>query len=212
MKIGKFSSSFAICCYCLLYCQRVCLSWINITKISNIKTIPGQKIAKMFASARRDMRDEDFQLVKYSFEFADNRRRGYLNREDLQIALVVALGYKPSKSELDNILAQSGVKESELANGFIDSDEMVLHYSKFEEVLLNKLQYCDVDEEIRETFQLLDAKFKGYIDLSDFERTVKRFLPKLDSLKIRRMFNEADGDGDGRVSFRDFQMVMEHQK
>ncbi len=164
-----------------------------------------------FRGIRRELREEDTKLVQKSFEFASQSKRGWLNRDDLKVALVAALGYKPSKYEIDGIMQKHGKSRAEFSGEFENSDEIVLDFPTYKVVILEKMKHWDLDEEVRETFQLLDARCKGFIEYSDFEKVVRKFLPNQDAVNIKKMFSEADRDGDGRVSFRDFQLVMQQK-
>ena len=155
----------------------------------------------------RSIQDNDHKLVKVAFEFADTEKNGYLNKSEFKFAYLVVFGCKPSKFDVDDILKNYGKKVSCVLTNDED-DYPVIDSETFKKIAIERLQYSDIDDDIRETFQVIDARCKGYIDFTDFKRLVMKFLPTFDSLRVRKIFNEADRDNDGRISFRDFQVLM----
>ena len=154
---------------------------------------------------QRDLHDVDIKIIKRAFDLADNDKNGYLNREQLKIAHIVVFGCKPSKQEVEEIMDKYGRTTS---NPSFSEDKRIVDFDKYKQKMMEKLRHTDSDDDVMETFQVLDARCKGFIDLEDFKKLVHQFLPNFDDLKIRRIFNESDRDGDGRVSFRDFQLLM----
>eukprot|EP00112_Aurelia_sp_Birch-Aquarium-sp1_P019785 Seg4962.1 transcript_id=Seg4962.1/GoldUCD/mRNA.D3Y31 product="EF-hand calcium-binding domain-containing protein 11" protein_id=Seg4962.1/GoldUCD/D3Y31 len=167
-------------------------------------------------SRRSEIRNEDYKIIKQSFNFADAQNKNYLTRREFKVGFVTVFGHKPSKFDVDEIMMKYGKKKLECTFEFdvcsdeIGFDEIIIDFNDFKNCMQERLKLCDIDDEIRETFQIMDAKCKGFIDFTDFKKMVDRFLPSLDQLNMQRMFNEADRDGDGRVSYRDFQLLMKH--
>ncbi|KAH0620434.1 hypothetical protein JD844_020882 [Phrynosoma platyrhinos] len=57
-------------------------------------------------------------MIGQAFEVCDEDKKGYLNREDYKVAVVMLFGYKPSKVEVDSVMDsmkqnQSGVSLEE---------------------------------------------------------------------------------------------------
>ena len=167
-------------------------------------------------SRKREIRTEDYNIIKRSFNFADSHNKNYLTRREFKVGFVAVFGHKPSKFDVDEIMMKYGKQKSEYCLEFnacfdeAECDEIIIDFDNFKNCMQERLKLCDIDDDIRETFKIMDAKCKGYIDLTDFKKMVGRFLPTLDQLNTQRIFNEADRDGDGRVSYRDFQLLMKH--
>ena len=162
-----------------------------------------------FRQQQREVRDADYKLIKDAFDLADEEKNGYLTKDDFKIAHLAIFGCKPSKHEAQEIVTKYGkliTKRMHLET--VIEEIRVIDFENFLQVMLDRLKYTDMDEDIRETFHILDARCKGFVDFEDFKSLVHKFLPRFDLLKVRRLFNEADHDSDGRVSFRDFQMLM----
>ncbi|KAG8126408.1 hypothetical protein E2320_021484, partial [Naja naja] len=66
----------------------------------------------MCAAANEAAKSKDCPAEKYrkkrwveAFEACDENNKGYLNREDYKVAIVMLFGYKPSKVEVDSVMA-----------------------------------------------------------------------------------------------------------
>lgn len=71
------------------------------------------------------------------------------------------------------------------------------------------LQCQDEDEDIRQTFMAFDRRGRGFLVLDDFLQAVAEAGgAAMSPAAAEEAFREIDGDGDGRVSFRDFQRMM----
>ena len=57
-------------------------------------------------------------------------------------------------------------------------------------------------------FIAFDAMCYGFITLDIAKRIFQHVAPFLDSVTIEKLFREADMDRDGRVSYRDFEFIM----
>ena len=159
-----------------------------------------------FQRQQREISSADCKIIQNAFDLADLEKKGYLNRDDFKIAHIAIFGCKPSTYEIQEIMTKYGQLISKPGS---EREEIhVLDFEKYRYIMLDRLRATDINDEIRETFHLLDARCKGFVDFEDFKKLVHRFLPHFDLSNIRRIFNETDGDSDGRVSFRDFQMLM----
>ncbi|XP_034624005.1 EF-hand calcium-binding domain-containing protein 11 isoform X4 [Trachemys scripta elegans] len=55
------------------------------------------------------------------FEACDEDKKGYLSREDFKVAVVMLFGYKPSKVEVDSVMASVQQKNSD--RGFLTLED-----------------------------------------------------------------------------------------
>ena len=156
------------------------------------------------------MNQKDIERV---FHFSDKENRGFLQRKELKIAYIAIFGYKPSRTELDDIMLNYGEHIStEYANTVSISDlerrKNVVTKNKFLNLITSRLRFVDKDNEIREIFQLFDRNNKGFIGLDDFLYATKSKLKCFADFELTQFFRELDGDCDGRISYRDFQRMM----
>ena len=158
---------------------------------------------------QREIRHSDFKFVKQAFDFADVEKNGYLSMDDFKVAHIAIFGCKPSKHEMQDIIRKYGkIIDTPSIRGIVNEHTHVIDFEQYQQVMIDRLKYTDIDDEIRETFHILDARCKGFIDFEDFKNLVHRFLPRFDLLRVRKLFDETDRDSDGRVSYRDFQILM----
>ena len=158
---------------------------------------------------QREIRHSDFKFVKQAFDFADVEKNGYLSMDDFKVAHIAIFGCKPSKHEMRDIIRKYGkIIDTPSIRGIVNEHTHVIDFEQYQQVMIDRLKYTDIDDESRETFHILDARCKGFIDFEDFKNLVHRFLPRFDLLRVRKLFDETDRDSDGRVSYRDFQILM----
>ncbi|CAB3979437.1 EF-hand calcium-binding domain-containing 11-like [Paramuricea clavata] len=143
----------------------------------------------------RGARDEE-QHISEVFSHVDHGRKGYLTRDELKLAIVELFGYKPSKYEVNEILA----KESNISTGI--SREF------FTDIMKSKLSSQDPNDEIRQLFIACDKRCRGFITFEDAKSIFKQTAPFVKHFDLQRMFEEVDRDNDGRVSYRDFEYMM----
>ncbi|XP_071962726.1 EF-hand calcium-binding domain-containing protein 11-like [Antedon mediterranea] len=136
---------------------------------------------------------EQLHLLKQVFFESDDSQKGFLDRQDVKVAVLSLLGYKPSKFEVDEIL---GCNKGITLQGFI-------------EIMLPKLQDRDNDDEIRQIFMTFDMQCKGFINAVDLQRVFSEVAPHIPTHRIHSVFSEIDRDGDGRVSYKDFEFMMQ---
>ncbi|XP_033104049.1 EF-hand calcium-binding domain-containing protein 11-like isoform X2 [Anneissia japonica] len=116
---------------------------------------------------------EQYYHLKQVFFESDNNQKGFLDREDLKVAVLSLLGYKPSKIEVDEIL---GSKEGITLQCFMDA-------------MLPKLAAEDEDDQIRQVFMSFDMQCKGFITAGDLERVFSEVAPHIPRHLIQAAFS-----------------------
>ena len=71
-----------------------------------------------------------------------------------------------------------------------------------------KASFIDKEEERRKLFKLFDTVNNGFLQLEDFLAMAEKYTPSLSKASLQSIFCEADRDGDGRVSYRDFERLL----
>jgi len=64
------------------------------------------------------------------------------------------------------------------------------------------------DEEVRATFDAIDADKSGDIDLSELTAAIKAMAPTTDDKTVQKMLALADEDGNGDISFDEFRKLI----
>ncbi|KYO45530.1 EF-hand calcium-binding domain-containing protein 11 isoform X4 [Alligator mississippiensis] len=146
------------------------------------------------ASARAGDRERYARV----FAACDEDSKGYLSREDFKVAVVMLFGYKPSKVEVNSVMASlqqknSGVLLEEFLNLMTTKKSAQLYHS-----------------EIRQIFTAFDMQCRGFLTLEDFKKAFDSIAPKLPKRIIIEAFREVDQDSDGHISFKEFESAMNY--
>ncbi len=142
-----------------------------------------------------------------AFEAADEGGKGYLTREDYKVAVMSLFGYKPSKYELNSVwsahCACAGDREgAELEAGM---NKMV-----FVQLMAERLKSEDGDQLIRQIFLTFDPQCRGFITLEACRAAFREVAGHVTDGDVEGFFAEVDMNCDGRVSYRDFELMMKH--
>lgn len=105
------------------------------------------------------------------------------------------LGYKPSRREVGAVWG--GEEEGMTEEAFMQS-------------MLPRLSRVDQGDLIRQTFMTMDSRCRGYLTLSDCVAAFRQIVPHVREAEVERLFWEVDSNGDGCVSFRDFELMMKY--
>ena len=133
-----------------------------------------------------------------AFRNATKKGQEYLNREDYKVAVLELLGYKPSKYELSSVWNSSAA----------DQEGAGLGLEAFVSIMMRRLKHKDRSELVREVFVALDMGQRGFLTESDCFKAFQQVAPQLRQERVCALFAEVDSDGDGRVSYRDFEIMM----
>ena len=168
----------------------------------------------------RHITQEKLCQILETFHNADEGGKGFLANEDLKVAFVALFGYKPSKSEVGQLMAkcrslpsdQSRIKRSEDSRieRNPDTPHVGMSLEHFTEIAKAKILAEDFDDEIRQMFIAFDVMCRGFITLDIAKRVFQQVAPFLDPVTVEKLFREADMDRDGRVSYRDFEFIMKY--
>ncbi|XP_053233273.1 EF-hand calcium-binding domain-containing protein 11 isoform X5 [Podarcis raffonei] len=120
-----------------------------------------------------------------AFEACDEDHKGYLNREDYKVAVVMLFGYKPSKEmavnvgltsivEVDSVMAS--VKQNQSGRGYLSLEDFRKAFS----VVAPKLPERTVVEAFRE----VDQDSDGHISFKDFESAMNYGQDNLSALPL----------------------------
>ncbi|XP_019407945.1 PREDICTED: EF-hand calcium-binding domain-containing protein 11 isoform X4 [Crocodylus porosus] len=107
------------------------------------------------ASARAGDRERYARV----FAACDEDSKGYLSREDFKVAVVMLFGYKPSKVEVDSVMASLQQKNS--GRGFLTLED----FKKAFDAVTPKLPKRIIIEAFRE----VDQDSDGHVSFKEFE-------------------------------------------
>ena len=160
-----------------------------------------------------------------AFRHADEDDKGFLTPSDYKVAVLELCGYKPSKYEIDAVWSKLSPPLASASNAqcpdagtaceVTDSvrdphfhQEAAMDQPTFVSMMVERLAQKDKDELIRQVFIAFDVHLRGFITTSDCIQAFKEVSPHISEELVSRLFDEVDNDSDGRVTFRDFEMMM----
>ncbi len=139
-----------------------------------------------------------------AFQNALRIGRATLTREDYKVAIVDLLGYKPSKYELDSVWTEytcTGCHDKEEKGAGMDE-------VTFTALMTKRLAQKDIDEWIRQIFVSFDVHLNGFITPESCQRVFHEIAPLIKPNQVEKWFQEVDIDNDGRVTYRDFELMV----
>ena len=169
-----------------------------------------------YSNSSWQITEEKLCQIAETFHNADEEKKGFLTSEDLKVAFVSLFGYKPSKSEVQQLMAKFQKPGSSINDQLPGSSKTFVNtqtgmtLENFTEIAKIKILAEDTDDEIRQMFIAFDTKCQGFITLDIAKKIFLQVSPFLDSVTVEKLFREADTDRDGRVSYRDFEFIMKY--
>ena len=155
------------------------------------------------------VKEKDYcKAIKGAFDIADAKRNGFLMRKDYKIAVTALLGYKPSKYETDRLLSEHG-EDQLLSDGSMIKG---IPFETFKSLILPKMHQRDDDELIRQIFLALDVQCRGFLMIEEVIQGFNEVIPTIPQHQVKQFFKEIDMDEDGRISYKDFELMMKQQR
>lgn len=152
------------------------------------------RMRKTVHDSNPTMDDEALRVCLEAFKFADEGEKGYLSREDYKVAVIALLGYKPSRTEVDALWRRG----------------QGLTADKFTQVMLPRLRGRERGQVVRDVFLAFDSCCHGFLTVSECYAAFRTVIPHMREEQVEALFREVDRDMDGRVSYRDFELMMLH--
>ena len=137
-----------------------------------------------------------------AFAAADEGQKGYLTAEDYKVAILSLLGYKPSKYEVASVWSDKVDNRDGSHSGLIKE--------RFVSLAAERMQQQDRDGVARQVFLAFDTRCQDFLSEQDCVRAFRSVVPRMATERVSAIFREADQNEDGRVSYKDFEMVMRH--
>ncbi|XP_041353386.1 EF-hand calcium-binding domain-containing protein 11-like isoform X2 [Gigantopelta aegis] len=82
--------------------------------------------------------------------------------------------------------------------------------TSFLAVLGPKFASRDEDDEIRQVFLAFDIQCHGFLTVEDLMKVFGQIAPRIPAHTVAASFRELDRDGDGRISYKDFEFMMKY--
>ncbi|CAN0082971.1 unnamed protein product [Laminaria digitata] len=155
----------------------------------------------MFMTTSSRKREPKLQEISECFDaFSDSK--GYLDKDDLKVAITAILGFRPSKYEVHQILASAAAEDPQCPQG-MSKDLFIV-------VVGRRLAVVDPAEEIRQMFKAFDRGCRGFITRDDLRQVISETFRESDMppAKVAEMFAEADWDGSRRIGYQQFESMV----
>ena len=106
-----------------------------------------------------------------------------------------AHGFHPSDSELTEMIRNVDTN----ANGAIDFNEFIAMMVK---------RGPTIEDDVAHAFKVFDRDADGLITAEELKLTMNNLGEPLTDEEVKAMIAEADLDGDGKINFSEFNMIM----
>ena len=106
-------------------------------------------------------------------------------------------GFRPTERELHMM-----IKNVDNHEGGIDFDEFI-------ELLVNHGR--NLEDDIAKSFRMFDIDGDGLITEDELRTTMSNLGEPMNDSEVKAMIAEADLDGDGKINFKEFQILMDNK-
>ncbi|TRY78284.1 hypothetical protein TCAL_12648 [Tigriopus californicus] len=144
---------------------------------------------------------DEIKVLKLCFNLFDVKKQNFLSSDDLD-DILRAMGFRPSKEELQEILEEI----DEDGSGEIEFGEFCQLCAKF---LVEEPDEETMKAELKEAFRVYDRDGAGFITTGQLREIIAELDPRLTSDDLDGIIEEIDEDGSGTMDFDEFcQMMM----
>lgn len=142
--------------------------------------------------------------ISEAFENASSvKNKAYLSKEDYKVAAISLLGYKPTSRDVEEVWQTAKDRAHQLEAKFRG-----ICREQFQDIMMKKMAALDDTELIHRMFMAFDVQCKGFLVYKDCLRAFREVLPHIQTKVVEEMFGEVDLDGDGRISYADFEILL----
>jgi len=144
---------------------------------------------------------DEIKVLKLCFNLFDVKKQNFLSSDDLD-DILRAMGFRPSKEELQEILEEI----DEDGSGEIEFGEFCQLCAKF---LVEEPDEETMKAELKEAFRVYDRDGAGFITTDQLREIIAELDPRLTKEDLDGIIEEIDEDGSGTMDFDEFcQMMM----
>merc|ERR1739849_25944 len=130
---------------------------------------------------------DEIKCLKNCFDLFDSKKQDFLSADDLD-EILRAMGFRPSKEELLDILAEI----DEDGSGEIEFAEFCQLCAKF---LVEDPDMDTMKRELKDAFRIYDKKGEGFITMDTLRGLISELLAPLTDEELDGIIEELDDDG-----------------
>ena len=97
-----------------------------------------------------------------------------------------------------------------ITNVDINKHEGGIDFEEFIELLVNHGR--NLTEDIAQSFKVFDIDGDGLITQDELSTTMNSLGDPMNEQEVKAMIAEADLDGDGKINFKEFQILMDNKE
>merc|ERR1712108_111828 len=143
---------------------------------------------------------DEIKCLKNCFDLFDSKKQDFLSADDLD-EILRAMGFRPSKEELMDILAEI----DEDGSGEIEFGEFCQLCAKF---LVEDPDVDTMKRELKDAFRIYDKNGEGFITMDTLRGLISELLSPLTDEELDGIIDELDEDGSGTMDFDEFCEMM----
>merc|ERR1712096_108317 len=146
------------------------------------------------------LENDEIKCLKTCFDLFDSKKVDFLSADDLD-EILRAMGFRPSKEELMDILAEI----DEDGSGEIEFGEFCQLCAKF---LVEDPDIETMKRELKDAFRIYDKNGEGFITMDTLRGLISELLSPLTPEELDGIIAELDEDGSGTMDFDEFCEMM----
>merc|ERR1711899_315315 len=146
------------------------------------------------------LENDEIKCLKTCFDLFDSKKQDFLSADDLD-EILRAMGFRPSKEELQEILKEI----DEDGSGEIEFGEFCQLCAKF---LVEDPDIETMKRELKDAFRIYDKEGQGFITSDTLRGLISELLAPLTDEELDGIIEELDEDGSGTMDFDEFCEMM----
>jgi len=146
------------------------------------------------------LENDEIKCLKTCFDLFDSKKQEFLSADDLD-EILRAMGFRPSKEELQEILKEI----DEDGSGEIEFGEFCQLCAKF---LVEDPDVETLKRELKDAFRIYDKNGEGFITTETLRGLISELLAPLTTDELDGIIEELDEDGSGTMDFDEFCEMM----
>ncbi|XP_038597257.1 calmodulin-A-like [Tachyglossus aculeatus] len=140
--------------------------------------------------------EEQVAKCKEAFELFDQDSDGTITTKELGTVLQ-SLGQNATEAELKAIIGKVDTD----GNGKVD-------FPEFLSLMAQVMKEPKAEDGIREAFRMFDKDGNGYVSAAELRQVLATLGETLTDEEVDEMIQVADTDGDGKVNYEEFVLVL----